>query len=234
MENKNNSTGEVKAPLQYSSNKYILAFKKFIHTKIGARIGFMLGLRGFNRMQAVHSKFQRFHDFSSKPLKTGEFIQKIKIATGEMKLAVFTKSTRFEFAYNSRVNKGGDLAASLLAATSFNSISSPLTPKYIALSTSTLTPDKTDTTLTGETAASGLARAAGTIGGYTGPATLDGACSYTVSKTFTNTSAGAVTVVSAALFDAASTGNLFVEANLSSSAVMAINDTLAITWTINL
>ena len=66
------------------------------------------------------------------------------------------------------------------------------------------------------------------------PTTLDGACSYTVTKTFTNTSGGSVTVVSAALFDAVSTGNMFVEANLSSSAVMATNDTLAITWGINL
>lgn len=137
------------------------------------------------------------------------------------------------YSYNSRVNKGADLIASLIAGTSFNSIGSPLPPKYIALSTSSLTPDKTDTTLSGETSKTGVARALGTQGSYTGPSTLDGAASYTVTKTFTLTDT-ATTIVSAALFDAASTGNLFVEANLSSSAVMATNDTLAITWTINL
>ena len=136
--------------------------------------------------------------------------------------------------YNSRVNKGADLIASLITGASQNSITSPLPPKYIALSTSSLTPAAGDTTLTGETAASGLARALGTQGTYTGPSTLDGAASYIVSKTFTNTSAGSVTIVSAALFDAASSGNLFVEANLATSAVLAVNDQLTINWTVNL
>ncbi len=142
------------------------------------------------------------------------------------------KLVKRSFSYNSRVNKGGDLIASLITGAAQNSISSPLPPKYIALSTSSLTPDKTDTTLSGETSASGLARALGTQGSYVGPASLDGAASYTVTKTFT---AGAsATIVSAALFDAVSSGNLFVEANLSSSAAMVSGDTLAITWTVNL
>lgn len=191
-----------KIPTQF--NKYANILKTFLHTKIGARIGFYLKIKGFNRVGIIHTSF----------------------LTG--------KHTFLGFAYNSRVNKGADLIASLITGAAQNSISSPLPPKYVALSTSSLTPDKTDTTLPGETSASGLARALGTQGSYSGPSTLDGSASYTVTKTFTNTSAGAVTVVSAALFDAVSSGNLFVEANLSSSAAMNINDTLAITWTVNL
>lgn len=197
-----------KTTLQYSNNPLILIFKKFLHTKIGAKLGFMFGLKGFNRVGAVLTR------------ANPKWYQRKQIFIG--------------FAYNSRVDKGGDLIASLITGAAQNSISSPLPPKYIALSTSSLTPAHGDTTLSGETAASGLARALGTQGSYTTPSVLDGACSYTVTKTFTNTSGGPVTVVSAALFDASSVGNMFVEANLSSSAIMAINDTLAITWTINL
>lgn len=183
-------------PKQYRQS----IIKKILHTKIGAWIGYHLGVAGFNMVQAVH-------------VRNGKIVSN-------------------SICFNSRVNKGGDLIASLITGAAQNSISSPLPPKYIALSTSSLTADKTDTTLSGETSASGLARALGTQGSYTGPSALDGACSYTVTKTFT---AGATaTIVSAALFDAASTGNLFVEANLSSSASMVSGDTLAITWTINL
>jgi len=217
-----------KIPLQYSNNKWVLRFKKFLHTKIGCRIGFALGVKGFNRLVAEHHKFQRYY-ISSEKLKKGEFLKQI---ADTAKIGVYRKE-KLSFGYNSRVNKGADLIGSLITGTSLNSISTPLPPKYIALSTASLTPDKTDTTLASESSASGLARAEGTQGGYTGPSTLDGAASYTVTKTFTNTSAGAVTIVSAALLDASSNGNLFVEANLASSAVMAVNDTLAITWTVN-
>lgn len=137
----------------------------------------------------------------------------------------------FSHSYNSRVNKGGDLIASLITGASQNSITSPLPPKYIALSTSSLTPAAGDTTLSGETSASGLARALGTIGSYVSPSSLDGAGSFVVSKTFT---AGATaTIQSAALFDAASTGNMFVEANLSASASVVSGDQITINWTVN-
>lgn len=135
--------------------------------------------------------------------------------------------------YNSRVDKGAALTASLISGSSLGSISSPLPPLYIALSTSSLTAAKGDTTLTGESVVSGLARALGTAGSYSAPASLDGSASYTITKTFTMGAAGPVTIQSAALFDAASTGNMFVEANLSASAVVVNGDTLALTWTIN-
>jgi len=174
--------------------------KKLLHTKLGARIGFTIGISGFNKIEVKH--------------KRGD--------------SIISKS----FGFNSRVNKGADLIASLIAGSAQNSISSPLPPLYIALSTSSLTPAKTDTVLSGETAVSGLTRALGTVGSYTVPSTLDGAASYVLSKTFT---AGAsATIVSAAIFDAPSNGNLFVEANISSSAVLLSNDTLTVSWTINL
>lgn len=189
-----------KLPFQYSSLGKLI--KKFLHTKIGARIGFFLNIKSFNRLGAVITR-------------------------------VNGKKEYLGFAYNSRVNKGADLVASLITGAAQNSISTPLPPKYVALSTSSLTPAAGDTTLTGETSNSGMGRALGTQGSYTGPAALDGSASYTVTKTFT-CGATPTTVVSAALFDAVTTGNLFAEANLSSSAVLGNGDTLAITWTINL
>jgi hypothetical protein len=142
------------------------------------------------------------------------------------------KIEKIRTSYNSRVDKGAALTASLLTGSALGSIVSPQAPLYIALSTSSLTPAKGDTTLSGETSVSGLARALATAGSYSAPASLDGSASYTLSKTFT---AGAsATIVSAGIFDASSTGNLFVEANLSSSATLASGDTLTITWTINL
>jgi hypothetical protein len=129
--------------------------------------------------------------------------------------------------YNSRVDAGANWQAGIMGSAAGNPA------KYIALSTASLTPAKGDTTLASETAVSGLARAAGTYGGYTPPASLGAAASFTQSKTFTN--AGTTTTIqSAALFDASSAGNLFVEANLSSSATLNNGDSITITWTINL
>lgn len=134
--------------------------------------------------------------------------------------------------YNSRTNSGAALCASLLAGTDLGSITSPGAPINLAVSSTTLTPADTDTTLSGEITTNGFARAAATPGSYTAPTTLDGAASFTLSHTFTAT--GSETINSAALFDALSGGNLYVEGNLSSAATPASGDTLALTWTINL
>lgn len=138
------------------------------------------------------------------------------------------------FAYNSRVDVGASLQAFLMSGSNFGSLTSPNVPKYIALSTNSLTPAHGDTTLSGETAATGLARAVGTLQNYVAPASLDAAASYDIFHQFTNTSGGSVTIQSSALFDAVSTGNMFVEANLSSSATLANNDILQVTWTVNI
>jgi len=186
-------------PYQYTPMGRLV--KKFLHTKLGARIGFIIGLSGYNTIVAT-----------------------IKRANGKIEVIR---------SFNSRVDKGADLCASLMTGVAQNSISNPLPPKYIALGTSTLTPAHGDTTLANETAASGLARALGTQS-YTPTTTLDAAAYYVVTKTFTNTSAGSVTIYAAALFDAVTLGNLFVEGNLATQVVLAINDQITINWTVNL
>lgn len=189
-----------KIPFQYSALGIIV--KKFLHTKFGAKVGYFLGLPGFNKIEAVITR-----------------------ANGKIEILR---------SFNSRVDVGAALSASLISGTTLGGLTTPAAAKYIALSTTTLTPAKTDTTLTGETAATGLARALGTAATYTAPSVLDGAASYILSKTFTNSSAGSVTILSAAIFDAASVGNMFVEGNLSTSAVLAIGDQVTINWTVNL
>jgi hypothetical protein len=187
--------------------------KKIIHfilhlPYVGPAIGFYFGVKGYNRIKA-----------------------KIIRPVGQH-LTIRDLFLNVMPSFNSRVNKGADLIGSLITGTSLNSITSPLPPKYIALSPTTLTPAATDTTLSGETSNSGLSRALGTQGSYTGPSSLDGAASYTVSNTFT-CGATSTTIASAALLDAASTGNLFVEANLSSSAALTNGVQLQIVWTVN-
>lgn len=181
-----------------NNTQYGNTLKKFLHSKIGARIGYFLRIKGFNRIEArINGK---------NPV----------------------------FSYNSRVNKGSDLIASLITGISLNSISSPLPPKYIALSTTSLTPNATDTTLSGETSATGLARALGSQGTYTSASVLDGPANYFVSNLFTNSSGGTVTIQSTALFDATSSGNMFVEGNLGASATLLNGDTLSISWQVYL
>jgi hypothetical protein len=210
---------------------------RFLHTKLGARIGYAIGISRFNRLAPQLWKFQRYH-VEGEQLAKGEVVRPMhrQLEDGSEELigyGVYRLSPKDLRSFNSRVDAGAALVSSLISGTTLGGISSPAVAKYIALSTSSLTPAKGDTTLTGETAASGLARAIATMGTYTAPSSLDGGASWIASKTFTNTSGGSVTVVSAAIFDAASTGNMLVEGNLSSSAVLAINDQLTINWTIN-
>lgn len=178
-----------------------LIVSRLLHTKLGAKVGFFLGISGYNQIEAI-----------------------IRRGNGEIEVLR---------SYNARTDSGAALIASLVAGSALGGITSPAAPKYMALSTSSLTPAKTDTTLTGETAATGLARAVASAGSYVAPSALDGGASYVFSKTFTNSSPGAVTIASAALFDAASVGNLYVEGNLSASATLQIGDDLTINWTIN-
>jgi hypothetical protein len=138
-------------------------------------------------------------------------------------------ATEYVDGYNSRTNMGASWQAGVMG-------SAAGTPaKYVALSTTSITPAATDTTLSGEITSgtnSGLVRTAGTYGGYTAPGSLGGSASYTITNTFV--SAATTTVNSAALFDAASAGNLFVEAVLSPAATLASGDSIALTWTVNL
>ncbi len=217
---------QTKAPMQYSPAGQII--KRFLHTKIGAFIGFHLGVSGFNRIETKIARFQRY--WLGEILKKGEFLQTIERENGEILTGVY-KLPKTRVAFNSRVDAGAAITASLMSGSTLGGISSPAAPKFIAVSPTTLTPAKGDTTLSGELAVNGFTRAAATAGGYVTPASLDGAASFTQTKTFTAT--GTQTVASAALFDASSTGNMFVEGNFASSATLSTNDTLTVTWTVN-
>lgn len=210
-------------PFQYSAVGQFI--KKILHTKVGAFIAYHVGIAGFNRIDAQVHKFVRIAGDNEK-LRRGEYLLKLEEGFG------IYRAGKLSHAFNARVNKGGDLIASLITGAAQNSITSPLPPKYVALSTATLTPSATDTTLASESVASGLIRALGTQGSYVAPTVLDGAASYAVTKTFT--SGVSATILSCALFDAVTSGNLFVEGNLAASAVLASGDQLTITWTVNL
>ena len=193
--------------------------------KAGFRIAFALGFRGINRVAHEHYRFVR--EYRGEKLSRKEVI-----LTDNNGISRVYLKPKLAFDYNSRVNTGAALCAYLLSGSNLASLTSPGVPDNIALSTSTLTPAATDTTLAGETTVAGLTRAAGTAQAYVAPTALDGAASFNFYHAFTLTGA-ATTVVSTALFDAASGGNMFAEVNFSSSAAMNTNDVLQVTWTVN-
>ena len=208
-------------PLQYRNTRFARVCRALLRTQIAKRIAFAVGLKGFNRVQAVHLRYLRDWD-------GGTLTRKEIVKNGR----VYTPSLSVE--YNARVNAGAALQASIMSGTTFGSLTSPTHPLYIALSPNTLTPAMTDTTLSGELTTNGLARALGAAQNYVQPTSLDGAASYNVYYEFTYTGASAQTVSSTALFDAASAGNMFAEVNLSTSRTMAQNDILQMTWTVNI
>ena len=218
---------ETSVPTQRKSGFLYSVIRSALKTKIGKRIAFFSGLKGFDHVVVNHLKFIRMYD--GKSLRKGE-----QVIVGEDGLSrIYARPSNLLNAFNSRVDVGAALQATLMSGTTFGGLTLPAVFKYIALSTSSLTPAKGDTTLTGETSVAGLARAAGTAQNYVAPSTLDGAASYDIYKQFTLTGA-ATTVVSTALFDAASVGNMFAEVNFSASAVMQTNDILQVTWTVNI
>jgi hypothetical protein len=152
------------------------------------------------------------------PKKRNKVILKIYDANGKLKSTVN--------GYNSRVNLGAAWQAQIMGNESGNPA------KFIALSSSVITPNSTDMTLTGEITNYGLARTVGTFTNYTAPSTLGGGASYQITHQYTAT--GNITVQSSALFDAISGGNLFVEANFQNQAVLSNGDNLVLTWQINI
>lgn len=224
---------EVAIPLQRRMGFFARLLKSFLLTQVGKHLAFNFGLRGFNRVMNQHLKF--VGKYSGQKLRKSDRVMTHAdnevIPEGESWLYRLMGP---QFVYNSRVNKGAALQASLMSGSALGSCASPLPPLYIALSTASLSPAYGDTTLASETVVAGIARAVGAAQNYVSPGTvLDAAASYDVYKQFTLTGAG-TTVVSTGLFDAASTGNLFAEVNFGTSAVMATNDILQVTWTVNL
>jgi len=104
---------------------------------------------------------------------------------------------------------------------------------FIGLTSTDITPDDDDTSLTGEITTGGLGRAAGTFGDYTYGAT-DNDDNYTVTATFT-ASASHTAVQGAGLFTDGTVGSdTMVAINEFSSVNLASGDQLTITWTIDL
>ena len=95
---------------------------------------------------------------------------------------------------------------------------------YIALTNTAITPNATDTTLSGEITSNGLARTLGTAS-YTA-----GATSYTVKNTFTATASQAAQATG--LFTASSGGTMCFE-NTFTQVSLNSGDTLTVTWTIS-
>ena len=216
-------------PLQYRSTLTGRLLRAALRTQIGKRLAFSIGLKGFNRV--VHSHFKYVRDWDGEKLRTNEILKNIQV--GNEVIARVFRAPRVGIQFNARVNVGAALQASLMSGATFGGLTSPAVPKYIALSGTTLTPAATDTTLSGELTTGSLGRASGAAQNYVAPVSLDGAASYNIFNQFTNTG-GSTLVASTALFDALTTGNMFAEVNFSSTATMATNDLLQVTWTVNI
>ena len=96
--------------------------------------------------------------------------------------------------------------------------------QYIAVTTDSTTPSSSDTTLASEQTTNGLARVAGTY------SSLGGTGAWQQQITFTYTGGTAITIAKSAMFDAASSGNMYYEVLLSPSATLNDGDALVLTW----
>ena len=128
--------------------------------------------------------------------------------------------------YNARTNAGAASESSSI----FITAAATAVFQYIALSATTVTPAAGDTALSGEITANGFARVLVTPT-YAAPSAVGGTYSVTFVKTFTASAAQVVN--SLGLLNAATVGTLFSEIALSSTATLATNDTLQITYVLN-
>jgi len=125
--------------------------------------------------------------------------------------------------HNLVTNAGLNWLADIMANTSTPAVNTQC--NFIALTNTAITPGATDTTLSGEIVANGLSRAQGT---YTHSSN---ATTFTIAKTFTAT--GAQSAQAGAVFTASSAGTMCYEDTFT-SATLATNDTLSVTWTITI
>jgi len=100
---------------------------------------------------------------------------------------------------------------------------------FVAVTESTITPAAGDTSLTGEIATNGLSRADATTKTHSA-----GTNATTIEHTFT-ASGSFTSVLASALFNASSGVTMTHIANFTTgSGTLATNDTLKVTWTLNL
>ncbi len=121
------------------------------------------------------------------------------------------------------VNAGLNWLADIMGNTSTPSVNTQC--NYIALTNTGITPGAADATLSGEIVANGLSRAQATY------AHTSNATTFTLAKTFTAT--GAQSAQAGAVFTAASSGTMCFEDTFT-SATLATNDTLTVTWTVTI
>jgi hypothetical protein len=109
-------------------------------------------------------------------------------------------------------------------------IAGPAPARWLALTSTNITPAAGDTTLSGELSTNGLGRKMATY------AHTPGASTYTMTYTFTYTGSSAQSIYGGSLFDAATGGTMVFEALFSNGVgtVNASGDQITVTWTITL
>jgi len=149
--------------------------------------------------------------------------------------------TAYRQSDNIIVNQGADCAAKALFTLTqgtYTDCTGAITGgsfTVMALGTGTSGNTRTDTGLTTETAATGLARAAASqVNATVAPA--GGTSKVSLLNTFTNTSGGTVTISEAGLFNSTTktTDAMFAEEPISPSIALNNNDALTVKWTISL
>lgn len=131
------------------------------------------------------------------------------------------------FKHNLLTNNGRDL---FHAQCYTNTAAGTRGAGYVAITESTITPNATDTSLTGEITDRGGARADATTKTHSA-----GTNSTTIEHTYTISGAGMTSVLASAMFNASSGVTMTHIANFpTGSGTLAANDTLKVTWTLNL
>jgi len=129
------------------------------------------------------------------------------------------------WAHNLRTNAGINWQYGQMAGTTANVCN------YIALSNTAITPNATDTTLSGEITANGLQRA-GPITSTTYNVHTSNATSYTLQNIFTCATATQAAQAAAVFNDTHANGGTMCFENTFTQASLQIGDTLTVTWTI--
>lgn len=128
--------------------------------------------------------------------------------------------------HNLRTYAGLDFASVQLAGAA----SAVNVAAYIGLSSDSTAPAQTDTVLAGELSTNGLARALGT---YAHSACNSSACTFTITKVFTDSGSATSNIQKAAVFTQSSAGTMVYE---NTFPVVTLNptDSLTVSWTVNL
>lgn len=133
-------------------------------------------------------------------------------------------------------NVGHNCIAQMVFGVTFGTGSQPcgasaLTPKYIGVTNTAITPAAADTSLTGEITTNGLTRAAGTVTAFQVASAGTTSTIGQVQNVFTATATQSAQA--AGLFDAVSAGNMFAD-NTFTAVTLNNGDQLTVTWKITL